>query len=294
MERRRSVLADLPTFLPFPLALVLVLPWLAGCDPAMPSDDRPGVVVSVLPQQYAVERLAGDLVAVSVMIPPGASPSQYEPTLPQMKRLQAARLYVAVGHPSFPFEQAWLARMLGELPDLRVVDGSSGIETREGDPHYWLAPRQMERMAETIARALETLLPERRDELHRNLADFRAEIDALDVEIRARLDARPARRPAFMVFHPAWGYFAQAYGLEQLAIEDEHKQPDAHALAERMARARALGIEVVFVQPQFDRAAAETVATEIGARVAVLDPLALDWDANLREATRAIAESLPR
>jgi len=269
-------------------ALLLLGIVACGSEPA--SSARPLVMVSVLPQEYVVDRVAGDRVRVEVMVPPGASPSTYEPSLAKMRLLGVAALYVKVGHPNFPFEKAWLDRILAEAPDLPVVDASEGAESREGDPHVWVAPRHVETMAVNVEAALGKLLPDHRETLQANLASFRAEIAALDGEIRELLAGRKGGR--FLVLHPAWGYFAEAYGLEQVAIEHEHKQPDPHELGQLIERAQETGVGVVFVQPQFDPSAAETLAREIGARVEPLDPLAYDWPENLRRAARALAEGM--
>lgn len=268
------------------LAVIGALAFEASAGERTP---RPIVFVSVLPQKYVVDRIADDLVDVSVMIPPGASPETYEPTLSQMRRLSHAALYVKVGHPSFPFEAAWLDKLLASTPKLPVVDSSAHIERLEGDPHVWLAPHNVEQMAIQVEAALQKLLPQHRDELAANLAAFRRDIDGLDRQIHDLLADRKGR--AFLVFHPAWGYFAQAYGLRQIAIQHGHKEPDAHELALLIGQARKQHVRVVFVQPQFDAAPARTVAREIGARVEPLDPLAYDWPANLRHAARALAEA---
>jgi zinc transport system substrate-binding protein len=277
------------------MARALLLPVLvaaiAGAASAEEPAARPVVAVSVLPQKYVLDRLAGERVEVEVMIPPGASPATYEPTLAQMKRLGEASLYVKVGHPSFAFEAAWLDKLLADTPGLPVVDGSAGVERRDGDPHVWVAPRHVEEMAIQSGAALAKILPQLQGELQANLAAFRTEIDALDQEIRSLLAGKTGRK--FLVFHPAWGYFAEAYGLEQVAIEHEGKDPDARELGKLIEQAREEKVGVVFVQPQFDPASAELLASEIGARVEPLDPLAYDWPANLRRAARAIAGALP-
>ena len=270
------------------LAAALATAALVGCQDGRAADPRPVVGVSVLPQAYAVERIAGELVRVEVMIPPGASPVTHEPGVAQLKDLGEAALYVKVGHPGFPFEAAWLDRLLAAAPHLRVLDGSAGATLRDDDPHVWLAPAAMEQMAIRIEAALREILPEQRDVLAANLADFRGEIAALDRELRDALAG--GRQRTLLVFHPAWGYFAEAYGLEQVAIEHQHKEPDPYELAALIERAREERIEVVFVQPQFDPASAETLARAIGARVEPLDPLAYDWPAGLRRVAQLLSE----
>ncbi|MDJ0870129.1 MAG: zinc ABC transporter substrate-binding protein [Myxococcota bacterium] len=272
------------------LAAVVLGGLLGACGAEEPRDDRPLVVVSVAPQRFLVKAVAGELARVEVMIPPGANPRSHEPTTGQLRALEEAALYVKVGHSNFPFEQAWLERLLAEVPGLPVVDASAGLSLPDGDPHVWLAPRHAEHMAVQTASALERIFPGQRELLRRNLAAFRERVTELDREIERRLENLDGAE--FFVFHPAWGYFAEAYGLRQVAIEHEHKEPDPHELAELIERAKKAKARVIFVQPQFDPTSAKTVARETGARVEILDPLAEDWDANLRRAARALAEGL--
>jgi zinc transport system substrate-binding protein len=263
---------------------------VTACGPDAPRDARPLVAVSVAPQRFVVRAVAGDLVRVEVMIPRGASPHTYEPTLQQIRALDEAALYVKVGHPNFPFEAIWLDRILADAPGLAVVDASAGLPRRDDDPHLWLVPRHVEHMAVQVEAALEKLLPAERDTLRANLDAFRGRARALDREIRGLLEDEKGGE--FFVFHPAWGYFAEEYGLRQVAVEHEHKEPDPHELAELIEHARESKVRVIFIQPQFDRKSAQTLAQETGARVEVLDPLAEDWEANLRHAAHALAEGL--
>jgi zinc transport system substrate-binding protein len=103
----------------------------------------------------------------------------------------------------------------------------------------------------------------------------------LDGELRGVLAGKQGLQ--FIVFHPAWGYFAHAYGLKQVPIEIEGKEPKPAQLKELIEHARKHQIKVVFVQPQFSSKSAEQVAKEIGGQVAFVDPLALNWAENLRE-----------
>jgi zinc transport system substrate-binding protein len=242
----------------------------------------------VVPQAYFVDKIAGDSVDVTVMIPPGASPATYEPTLEQIEAISRARLYIEIGHPHFPFEATWLDRLLRASRGVKVVDSSAGIELEnDRDPHLWVSPRNVRVMARNIEAAMATAFPENAKAYRTNLQRFLTEIDALDAELGRIL--APARGREFFVFHPAWGYLAAEYGLKQVAVEQQGKEPDARTVAELIKRARAKGVKVIFVQPQFSRASAELVAQEIGARVEVIDPLARDWAENLRVVARRIA-----
>ena len=182
--------------------------------------------------------------------------------------------------------------MLAEVPGLAVVDASEGLSTSDHDPHLWVVPRHVDHMAVQVEAALERVLPDEQDALRRNLSEFRARVAALDRAIEQLLgDAEGAQ---FFVFHPAWGYFAEEYGLRQVAVEHEHKEPDPYQLKQLIERAKEAQVRVIFVQPQFDPTSARMVAEETGARVETLDPLAEDWEANLRRAARALAQGLAR
>ncbi len=263
---------------------------VGACAPRAPTDPRPLVLVSVLPQRWFVEQLAGDLVRVEVMIPAGASPVSHEPGMGQLRALSDAALYVKVGHPDFPFERAWLERLLADAGSLVVVDSSEELRLEDAsDPHVWVAPDHARGMARRIHAALVEVLPAARGTLDANLQALLDRIDGVDAELEALL--RERRGAVFVVFHAAWGHLAAAYGLEQLAIEAGHRSPDPGHLADVIERARRLGVPVIFAQPHFDPTAASLVADEIGARLESLDPLAYDWPANLRQVGRRLAEA---
>jgi zinc transport system substrate-binding protein len=259
------------------------------------------VFVSVAPQKTFVEKVGGQHVAVRLMVPSGRGPATYEPTVRQVAALAAADLYVRTG---VPFENAWMARIRAANPDMPVIDNRDGLALRDleeheheqhhhaqagadKDAHIWTSPLNVERIARQIRDKLSELDPAREADYAANYQAFAAELAALDKAIRQRLSGLKDRR--FMVFHPAWGYFADAYGLQQVAIEHEGKEPGARALAAVIEQARAAGIKVIFVQPQFHRKSAEQVARAIGGRVEALDPLALDYVANLRRVADALA-----
>lgn len=261
---------------------------IVGCS-RQESPEAPIVLVSVAPQAWLVDRIAGDLVRVEIMVPAGANPATYEPTLTRLEAISQATLYLKLGHPHFPFERTWLDRLLSENRGLVAVDTTVGMGTREGDPHVWLAPRWVRAMAAATAASLVRALPVHAEALWAGLAAVSAEIDVTDAEIRAALAGRRGSR--FFVYHPAWGHFADEYGLVQVAIEQEGRSPDPRQLAAFIELARAAGAKEILVQPQFDRTGASVVAQEIGATLAIADPLAYEWSDNLRHVAGLVARS---
>ena len=304
----------------YPLELVripVLLALFAVLFAAPASAEKMTVVVSIVPQQYFVEKIGGEFVSVQVMVEPGASPHSYEPKPRQMELLSEAALYFSIG---VEFEETWLPRLLPPSGGARVVATDQGIhkepmanydhqeehgeeaghehhgeEHAAGerlDPHIWLSPRLVAVQARTICAALASADPQHENEYRQNLETFLKEIADLDKEISAIFQALPPEKKRFMVFHPTWGYFARDYGLEQIAIQMEGKEPSPRELAELVDKARELSVTTIFTQPQFSDQASRVLADEIGATVAKLDPLAPDWAENLRQAANAFKEAI--
>jgi zinc transport system substrate-binding protein len=265
------------------------------------------IMVSILPQKYFVERIGGEDVSVEVMVEPGASPATYEPKPQQLQALSEADAYVSIG---VPFENAWMNRISAANREMLIVDTTQGIERMpmaahihgeeeeevhtdeesNPDPHIWLSPRLVKVQAQTIYKALVQLTPEQAATYQANLESFLADIEALDGELRESLSRLKQRK--FMVFHPAWGYFARDYGLEMIPIEVGGTEPSATELAALIAEAKEENIKVIFAQPEFSTRNAKIIAQEIGGEVLLLDPLAPDWLENLRHVSRTLAQVL--
>lgn len=259
------------------------------------------VFVSILPQKYFVERIAGDRAEVFVMVGPGDSPATYEPRPRQVAALSRARVYFEIG---VPFEAVWAPRLAAAHPDLLFVDtaakiarrpadapaGATGEAAVMSDPHLWTDPALVKIMAARIRDAFLELDPAHTDGYERNYRDFAADLDALEDRIRARLSPYAGR--SFLVFHAAWGYFADAFGLRQIPIEAEGKEPGPKTLAHVIDEARTLGIKVIFVQPQFSRQDAQMIAREIGGTVIAVDPLAENYLDNIESVAAALADAM--
>ncbi len=277
------------------------------------------VTVSIVPQTYFVERLGGGLFEVDVMVPPGASPAAYDPSPSQRASLEESEVLLTVG---VPWEEAWVPRIVSGSPHLEVVDTAEGIERRpigrhgipgsgrdpeggqgeehdheggEGhghgggspDPHIWLSPELVSVQAENIARALEELSPEDSAVIRDSLASFREEIASLQDSITAILEGGSG--DTFVVFHPAWGYFADEFGLRMVPVEVAGSEPSPGEMADLVDLVVELDAGVIFVSPQFSTSSAEAIAAATGSETALLDPLASDWRDNLLRAAVAVA-----
>lgn len=310
------------------LSLLLLAAAFSGCrEGASPA---PGgklrVAVSIIPQVWLVEQIGGEHVEVTALVQPGESHETYQPSDAQINQIMSCAALFRVG---IPFESGRALSAVLSQGTLRVVDTREGIALREmgplergepepgheahgrqgserahdhahggtahdhvhegNDPHIWLAPGPLKAQARTIARTLVELDPAHRADYERNLAATEAQLDAADREIRSLL--RPYQGRMFFVYHPAWGYFADQYGLKQVAIEAEGKEPSDQEATALQKLARQQGVKVVFVQPQIANRSAEAIARAVGARAETLDPLAPDLPENLVRVARAIADS---
>jgi zinc transport system substrate-binding protein len=272
---------------------------LTACS-AIPDAEsgRLGVTVSILPQKYFTERIGGDLVEVNVMVGPGMDPHTYEPQPAQMQSLATSQLYFSIG---VEFEDAWLVKFQDTNPNLKFIDTSAGIEKipmtaednheeDELDPHIWLSPANVRNIAQTMAAALSEADPQNSATYQNNLNALLQDIDVLDEEIRTAFDPLTSRK--FITFHPAWGYFARDYNLEQIAIEVGGNEPSAAEMADLIKIAQEEDIYIIFAQPEFNTKAAETIAAEINGQVILVSPLAENWLENMKGITRSFSDAL--
>ena len=276
------------------------------CSLAVPALAGVRAVVSIVPQKFFLEHLAGgDLVKITVMVPPGASPHTYEPRPSQMMALEHADVYFSIG---VEFEKIWIPRFRQLNGKLVFVDTARGIEKmplaaekemgekrenkspgRNFDPHIWLTPRLVKKISRTMADSLANLDPDHRHDYQRHLAAWEKKLELLDEQLYQA--TRPMQsHPCFLVFHPSWGYFAREYGLRQLAVEHHGSEPGPRSMAALIDRTRKLGIKVIFVQPQYQGNTARVLAQALGGSVVKIDPLAENWLGNLQELAEKLAK----
>jgi zinc transport system substrate-binding protein len=276
------------------ILLVLLVTSLAagfiGCNTQESvSDDKIVVSVSILPQIDFVERIGGDKVQVSEMIPPGFSPATYEPSPEQLQELQDAEIYFRIGH--VPFEKAQMDNLTSLNPDMKVVDTSAGIDLLEGDdPHIWLSPKLVITQAKHIYDTLVEYSPQNEEYFTQNYDQFVIDLEELDQKLENAF--APIKGQTILVFHPAFGYLADAYGFHQESIEIEGKEPTPAQLQAIIDEAQNADVKVIFVQKQFSTKSAEAVAEAIGGAVVQIDPLAQDYFPNLENMAETIVSAL--
>ena len=267
------------------------------------ASDKLNIFVSILPEKYFVEKIGKDLVNVSVLVPPGASPHSYEPRPSQMSGISRARLFFTIG---IEFEKAWVPRIQNSAKNLQIIPLDSGITKitmtdhhdedhkkgsgHEGlDPHIWLSPELVKVMAKTIANHLSAADPAHKETYFANYKEFINEI--LDLQAKIRTTFADCTHPIpFMVFHPAWAYFAKEFDLQEIAIEIQGKEPSPKELGEVLTLAKSKQIKTIFIQPQFSSRSAEQIAHEIGGHTAIANDLAPNWEENLLQVAQMIGK----
>ena len=265
------------------------------------------VTVSIAPQIHFLEKIGGERVDVNLLLPPGKDPHSYAPTPNRMAKLAKSDLLFLIG---VPFERTLLPKIRSVAPKTRIVQTQKGIRKRkqtsdreeehhehekehgeEGhDPHIWLAPPLVKIQARHMLRALTEADPEGASYYSTRYGRFVAELDRLHESAAAAL--APYRGRTVYVFHPSFGYFTDAYGLKQKAVETEGNRPKIKDLAAFVKRAKKENVRVLFVQPQFDPTAARKIAKAIDATVVAIDPLAEDYLANMERMVRQIRAAL--
>ncbi|MDR3269422.1 MAG: zinc ABC transporter substrate-binding protein [Tannerella sp.] len=247
------------------------------------------VVVTIEPQRYFAEKIAGDRFSVYTVVPSGQSPETYDPAPHEMVRIARSKAYLCIGR--IGFELAWLPVIRENNPHLAFFDLSEGIHWLEsgepddpdahghrhggGDPHIWNATGNARIIARNTLQAFVGLDPANETEYRANYQLLLREIDDTERTLHELLDTLTCR--TFIIYHPALTYFAHEFQLTQLAIESEGKEPSAASMKNLVDSARKANVRVVFVQQEFDRKHAEQVAAEVGAHVITINPLDVRW-----------------
>lgn len=269
------------------ILLLLLAVTMISCGSGEKSESSsPTISVSILPQKYFVEKIAGDLFDVNVMIPPGASPATYEPTPAQITSLTKTDVYMKIGYTIF--EVSWMDKLASANENMDIVDLSEGVDLimeehhHHGshdhgsvDPHIWMSPKNVKIISTNILNVLTEVYPEHEPVLNKNYTVFMSELDSLDSFMRSEMEKLGSR--SFLTYHPALSYFARDYELSQHPMELEGKTPSSAYLKDLVDLGKEEGIKVIFLQMQFDQHNAEVLAKEIGAEIVQINPLDPEW-----------------
>lgn len=272
--------------------------FLIGCGQKSEPDEEV-IYVSIEPLKYVVEQIADSGTRIEVLVPETTSPESYEPTVQQIKALSDAEAYVSTG--LIDFERALYDKIRDIAPNTAVLDLSTDIDVLEGDcnhsrdghhrhgidPHIWLSPEIVGGMGYRIAELLTAYRPESAS-VYKERADlFKARVDTLDRYIRLAFSG--AKRNTFAIGHTSLTYFANDYGLNQIAVEVDGKEPSVKAMKQLVDSLQRMGVKAVLFQRQTSDAAARTIARELpGGRAVEFDPLATDWLGNMYRLTDSL------
>ncbi len=286
------------------ILLFVVVAFLFACNSnksGNQDDGRPVITVSILPQKTFVEKIGGDDFKINVLVPPGASPAAYTLLPSQLKDIARSEVWFRIGY--IGFEQSWQEKIKQANKEMRVVDLSKGLDLIYGeeeqhgdhvhvggvDPHIWMSPSLVKKMAKRIVDVLAELRPENSDKYQAGYMEFVKEIDQLDIKIRNEL--KEFRGSEFITFHPSLSYFAREYGLVQYSLETGGKEPTPQHLREVVDLAKENDINVIYIQTEFDRDHARVFADEINGEIVEIRPLDPQWSENLMEITHIFVDN---
>ena len=290
------------------LYLIILCVILAGCKgtPQKQADsgkasrtEKPAVTVTVTisPYKYFVDQIAKGKVDVNVMVSNGNNPETYEPYAQQMMELSKSALYLKVG--SIGFEQTWMKKLQDNAPDMKVIDTSVGIKPAKTpggniDPHVWMSCSNARIIASNILKSLCELEPKNKAFFEKNYQSLLSIIDKRDSTIKESFKKDPDLVRKFVIYHPILTYFARDYQLEQLAIEEEGREPSAAQLKSLIERARKEKIKFCLIQAEFANRNTTTFINESHTKPMNINPLQGDWNRAMLEAALAVQGKIGR
>ncbi len=244
------------------------------------------VLVSFYPLYEFTKAIGGERIDVSIIVPAGIEPHDWEPTIQDLQKMQDADMIVINGA---GFE-TWLDDFVTSNPNVFIVDTSKGIELLEGsqihhenedgerdksnkDPHIWLNPVLAKKQVQNMANGLIELDPENANYYQKNVDVYNLKLDLLDNKIRTELST--CDKKDFIAFHDAFSYFANEYDLNQYTIVgvDANAEPTAVTLQKIIQNAQNLGLHIIYTEESVNPRISEVIADEIDGQVLVLSPI---------------------
>ncbi len=274
--------------------LLLFLTFLAGCFAPASKSSKPVVLVTIPPYAYFVEQIAGDTVSTEIFVPPGANPHTYEPTPKQVEKFAQAKIWFRFGDPIeqkiLPFLREKYVKDIDlskGLPLLTATEHACGDHVHEGkDLHVWLDPHLASKQAKRISEELSLFWPEHKNLFEQNYAGLAQRLEALDQEIQTGL--RPYEGITLMLSHPALEYYCKRYGLHQISVECEGKDPLPKQVVHVVQEAQDKDVKVIFIEPQYSNKGAHLIAKKLELPIYQIDPYALDYFHMMRDISKSV------
>ena len=279
------------------LIYFLTLLILGACGNSPQKNEKPILTVTLEPLRYFTEAIAGGHYEVVSMVPKGSSPESYDPTPQQLVALSRSQAYFRIGY--IGFEQAWMKKLQANAPEMKVFDTSRGVDFIRGEghwhgdhfheggvePHIWNSTRNAIIIAENIYEALCELDAIHQEEYKNRLDSLKETIAQTDANVCTFLENADS---TFLIYHPALSYFARDYGLKQISIEENGKEPSPAQLKSLIETCRKEKAHVIFVQQEFDQRNAQLIADELGVNVVPINPLSYNWDEEMVRVAQAL------
>lgn len=278
--------------------IIAVTTLFFSCNTFKTENEKPIISVSIFPEKYFVEQIAGDDFIINVAVAPGASHSDYDPTPTEMNAIHKSIAYFKIG--GIGFEYTTLPRICSSNSKIKIYNLSEGVDFEGSneqhccehhgvDPHIWLSPKMVKTISENIFKAVSELNPQKKECYQVNLNRFLERLESLDSTISAQL--QPCNNRSFMIYHPALTYFAKDYHLEQIAIEMDGKEPTAAWMQEVSRQIFEKNIKLIFIQSQYDTNNAKAISDATGAKLIVIDPMSEHWMEEIEKITNNLLEN---
>ncbi|MGO1368675.1 metal ABC transporter solute-binding protein, Zn/Mn family [Senegalia sp. (in: firmicutes)] len=291
--------------------MLIVLLALTGCsdDELADDDGKITVAAGVPPIKGFIDAITQGDMEVVTMIPPGNSPTNYQPSPKELQKFSDAKVYFAMGVPAENSNIIPKAKDLNE--NIEIVNLAKGVsevypmrnfsededhsheedEDHEGeDPHIWLSPKRVIEMIDIIRDKLIEISPENEETYKENAENYKDELSTIDDSIKETL--KGVKNQSFIIYHPSFGYFADDYGLNMIAIEESGKEASAKRITEVIDFAKDNNIKFVFYQGEFSSTQAETIAKEIDGEAIKVNPLSEEYIENMKNISEKFKEVL--
>lgn len=277
------------------ILLSVILLCIGGCS-AKSVFDKPVITVSIQPQKYMLEKIAGDKWDIKCLLSNSADPESFDPGMTHLLNLENSKAYFKIGN--IPFESAIINKVKNNNPGLRLFDNSEGIALIKGthghshahseiDPHTWTSIKNAKKIASNMYNSISELDPDNRSYYASNLKAFLRELDSLDTQVDSLL--KPYRGTAFVVWHPSLSYLARDYGLRQIVLSPEGKEASVNMIKRSLEQSNSAGAKILFYQKDIDSRQALSINEQLGAELVDIQPLSYDWEEQILKIANAIA-----